>query len=79
MVRDPTSQIMAKFHEQRAITPEGILRYRNFAIICDVGSLTQVISNQTLRNLDTILKTKMSCSCSKMIYIIPWLQKLFKK
>ena len=27
-VRNPTSKIMAKFHEQREITPEGILVYR---------------------------------------------------
>ena len=28
--RGPTSKIMAKFHEQRAITPEQILAYRPY-------------------------------------------------
>ena len=58
--------------------PSGIIALSswNFAIICNIESLTQVISNGTLQNFDTMLNTKMSCSCSKMIHIILWLQQL---
>ena len=41
-----------------------------------VDSLTQVISNGTFGNVDTMLNTKISCSSSKMINIISWLQEL---
>ena len=43
-----------------------------FCQFCDVGSLTQVISNGASRSLTPTL----SCSSSKMIYIIPWLHEL---
>ena len=42
----------------------------NFAIICDVESLTQVISNGTLRNLVTIQNDPYylgACYCSVFI------------